>query len=135
MEGSSPGLAWERGLWAAFACNDPAERSALLHEELLELQWRAERWARVPRVCASISTSTGFLFASLALIQGLSAGAGGALPDVGHAVVPALDTLSISVAGASFCIAVHMRARRAAREWVRGVDRLIDRMEARRGEA
>jgi hypothetical protein len=115
-------LSWERDFFAALNAPTPDERSGLLNEQFLELEWRASRWARVPRVCASISTSAGFLFASMALIQGLSQGP---LPDVSAAVAPALDAFSISVAGAAFCIAVHARARAIRREWVSVANRLV----------
>jgi hypothetical protein len=127
--GASPSLAWERGLWGALGCHDAEERGALLNEELLDLRWRAERWARVPRVCASIATSASFLFACMALIGGLSQP--GMWPDVGRAVTPAIDSLCVGIAGASFCIAVHMRAGRAARERLAAMERLVDRMQDR----
>ena len=38
-------------------------RVALVNEQLAELDYLAQRWERVPRVCASISTSFGFLLA------------------------------------------------------------------------
>ena len=116
-------LSWERDFFAALDAPTPEERSGLVNEQMLELEWRAGRWARMPRVCASICTSTGFLFASMALIQGLSQAP---LPDVGAAVSPALDALSsVSIAGASFCIAVHVRTRRAVREWLLKAERLV----------
>jgi hypothetical protein len=127
--GSSPSLAPDQGLWAALACRDATERDALLNEELLDLRWRAERWARVPRVSASIATSTGFLFGCIALIEGLSNPA--TLQDVGRAVTPAIDSLSVSIAGASFCIAVHMRAGRAAKQRLAAMERLVDRLQDR----
>jgi hypothetical protein len=127
--GASPRLARERGLWAALGCRDAAERDALLNEELLDLRWHAERWARVPRVSASISTSAGFLLGCIGLIEGLSNPA--TFGDVGRAVTPAIDALSVSIAGASFCIAVHMRAGRAAKERLAAMDRLVDRLQDR----
>ena len=125
--GDAPEMAWERELFAAFGCSDLAERDALVNEQLLELQWRVERWTRVPRVCASIASSSAFLFASISLIEGLSALR--PLEDVGSAVFPALDALSIGLAGASFCVAVHVRARRVAREWLTAADRLVSLMD------
>lgn len=121
--GEAPEVAWERQLFAALDRSDPAERNALVSEELFELQWRVERWARVPRVCARIASSSAFLFASMALIEGLSALR--TFENVGAAVSPALDALCIGLAGASFCVAVHVRARRAVRGWLVAADRLV----------
>jgi hypothetical protein len=115
-------LSWERDFFAALDTPESDERSGLLNEQLLDLEWRAARWARVPRVCASICTSSGFLFATMALIGGLSQAP---LPDVAAAVSPALDAFSVSIAGAAFCIAVHVRVRRAVREWLSAADRLV----------
>jgi hypothetical protein len=126
---SFPELAWERGLWAALECRDAAERASLLNEELLELRWRAERWARVPRVSASIATSAAFFFACMGLIEGLTRP--DTWPDVGRSVTPAIDSLSMGIAAASFCIAVHMRAGRASRQRLAAMERLVDRMQDR----
>jgi hypothetical protein len=122
LEVESGDLSWERHFFAALDTPGDDERSGLVNEQLLDLEWRASRWARVPRVCASISTSSGFLFATMALIGGLSEAP---LPDVSAAVSPALDALSVSIAGAAFCIAVHVRVRRAVRQWLSAVDRLV----------
>jgi hypothetical protein len=116
-------LSWERDLCAALATPDPAECQGLLSEQILELEWRAGRWARVPRVCASIATSAGLLCALMALMEGLSAEP---LPDVGRAITPGVDALSCGIVGAAFCLAVHVRVRRAVREWLGAADRLVE---------
>jgi hypothetical protein len=113
---------WERDLFAAAAAADVPSRHALVNEQLGELDWRVQRWARVPRVCASIATSAGFLFGSLALIQGLNESA----EEIAPAVVSAVDALAVGVAGTSFCVAVHLRARQAVRERLAATDRLVD---------
>jgi len=127
---------WERDLLTAFAAEERAVRDALVNEQLTELDGQAQRWARTPRVCASIATSTGFLLASMAIVQGLSASATDDTPDTPiesrAAVVGALDALAAGIAGASFCYAVHVRARRIVRERLAAVDRMIVLMEAHR---
>ena len=126
---SFPELTWERALWAALDLPDAPARNALINEQIVELEWLVDRWSRVPRVCASISTSTGFLFASMALMQGLSASdAASPIPDVTQAVSPALDALCVCFASASFCFAVHVRARRAVRDWLVAADGLVGRL-------
>jgi hypothetical protein len=108
-----------------------AARDALLSEQLTEYDGLAQRWSRVPRVCASISTSAGFLFASIALIKDLSTfdpGLGAA--GVEAALFSALDALAVGVAGTSFCAAVHVRARRAARDRFEAATRLVEKLQA-----
>jgi hypothetical protein len=121
---------WERDLLSAFTVAPPM-REALVNEQLTELDWRAQRWARIPRVCASVATSAGFLLASIALVQGLSAPADDDTPlGTREAIVGALSALAIGIAGTSFCYAVHVRARRIVRDRLAAVDRLIVRLES-----
>jgi hypothetical protein len=126
--------AWLRDLTAAFDEAPGPRRDALVNEQLFEFESRAGRWARVPRVCASIGTSSGLLFGSLALLQGLAVsdgqdgGAGG--PDVLHdALFSALGSLSLGIAGTAFCVAVHVRANRLVRERRAAIDELVERLE------
>jgi hypothetical protein len=122
---ASDGAGWERDLLVAARVDDPSARTALVNEQLRELDWRARRWERVPRVCASIATSGGFLFGCVALIQALTADAG----DVGVALVSAVDALAIGIAGTSFCASVHMQARRTTQQRLAATDRLVDCLE------
>jgi len=127
--GSGERFAWERDLLAAFAAPEPRVRDALVNEQLTELDGRAQRWARIPRVCASVATSAGFLLASIALVQGLSMPAEDEAPlGTGAAVLGALNALAIGLAAASFCVAVHVRAQRVVRERLAAVDRLVLRL-------
>jgi hypothetical protein len=115
----------ERDLVAALEEEDERARIALVNEQLLELDWRAQRWARVPRVCASIATSAGFMFACVVVLHGLAVA-----PEEANAVlVSAIDALSVGIAGTSFCAAVHVRARRVASERLSASDRLIEGLE------
>jgi hypothetical protein len=123
---------WERALTEAFAFPRGA-RAALINEQLSELDYRAQRWARVPRVCASVATSTSFLLASLALREGLATAAilgedarGSALD---HVVISGLNVATIGLAGAAFCIAIQMRARAAVRSQLESADALVERLE------
>jgi hypothetical protein len=117
---------WERDLLSAHEASDAYARAALIHEQLRELDWRLQRWALAPRVCARVAASTGFLFGCIALLRGLS------VPpeDAGAALVPALDALAVGIAGASFCIAAHRRARVIVRERLAATNRLVERLEA-----
>jgi len=108
-------------------------RVFLLNEQRQELDWRAQRWARVPRVCASIAASSGLLLATLALRQGL--GVSAELPlelqqaGLHAALLDALDVAAIGLAGTAFCIAIQRRARTIAKEQATAADRLVDRVE------
>ncbi len=117
-------IPWESDLFAAFASESDAEREAGVSEQLLELDWQSQRLSRVPRVCASIATSTGFLLGSVAMMRGLVAPES----DTAEVLMSALDALTLGVAGTSFCVAVHLRARRVLRERLASVDRLVDRL-------
>ena len=105
----------------ALAEPDARSRDALVDEQLLELDWAARRWARVPRVCASIATSAGFLFGSLALLQGSSYRRTRAPRQrSGQRSIAALNALAVGIAGTAFCVAVHVRARRVVERARRG---------------
>ena len=124
-------FAWERDLLAAFDEADGRQREALINEQLLELEGRMARSARVPRVCASIATSAGLLFGSLALLQGL------AVPEEGQdassatraALSTALGAVALGIAATAFCVAVHVRAARVSKERRVALDELVTRLE------
>jgi hypothetical protein len=126
-----PGDTWEGDLFRALAEADPHARDALVTEQLLELDWIAQRWARVPRVCASIATSAGFLFGCVALLQGLSLPSDeGSTPALRWALFSALNALTIGIAGTAFCVAIHLRTRRVVRERHKATERLVTRLAA-----
>jgi hypothetical protein len=120
----------EYGLLAALAIDRDDEREARVAEELLEVRARGQQWARVPRVCASIASSTGFLLASVALIQAMGAIDAMTPEETGAAahvtLGAALGALAVGIAGAAFCAAVHMRARRILPERMSAIGKLID---------
>jgi hypothetical protein len=119
-----PDAEWERA-WIE-ALGAPANvRTALTNEQLAELDYRAQYWARVPRVCASIASSSGFLLASLAMRAGLASDD----IDVDTAIASALNAATIGLAGAAFCVAAHVRARAVVQGRLAGVDRLVERLE------
>ena len=130
-----PDLGWEHDVFEALAETNPQARDALLEEQLLELDWAARRWARVPRVCASIATSAGFLFGSIALLQGLALPAeDGASTAMGSTLVAALNALAVGIAGTAFCVAVHVRTRRMPGERIAAAERLVERLRASAGD-
>jgi len=134
--GSDEHFAWERDLLAVVVPIQPRAREAQVNEQLTELDGRVERWARVPRVCASVATSAGFLLASVSIVRGLAVPAADDAPVGARAAIEgALDALTIGIAGAAFCYSVHVRARRLVRDRLAEVDRLVLRLEAAASQA
>jgi hypothetical protein len=122
-------LSWEKDLFLALSEQDPPTRDALIEEQLLELDWAGRRWARVPRVCASIASSAGFLFGSVALLRGLEMPvAEGEAPALAATLIAGLNALAVGITGTAFCVAVHVRTRRVASEAVVAADRLVERL-------
>jgi hypothetical protein len=127
-----PETAWERQL--VDAVQAPEERrTSEVNEVLLEMDRTLAEWSRVPRVCASISASSGLLLASLALRGALRASVDE--PDALRAAVfSALDPIALGVFGAVFCLAVHAHAAKAARARRDEMDVLVERLEALVGD-
>lgn len=127
-----PSADWERELLAALSA-DVGSRTGLVNEALSELDHRVKRWSRVPRVCASIATSSAFLLASVTLRAVLTSASDddlGGSEFVNHAVISAVDVAAIGIAGAAICIASQLRARRAEKEFAEAADKLVARLEA-----
>lgn len=109
------------------ACDAHAEsRGQLIDEQVIEADWLTQRWAPVPRVCASIATSAGFLCACMLVIQNVTADPA----DAGTApsLLSALGAVALGVAGASFCISVHIRLRPLMRARRAATTRLVERL-------
>ncbi len=127
---------WERDLLAALDA-PAAARAALVNEQLTELDYRIQRWARVPRVCASIATSFAFLLASLVLRKGL-VDAGDLPSDLGELMVRGLIGDAFTVAamgmiGTAFCIAAQGEAKKIAKRRMVAADKLVERLETSAG--
>jgi hypothetical protein len=115
----------------------PEERAGRTNEVLLDIDDRVQRWARVPRVAASVASTSGFLLASLAMRQGL------ALTDdlppelrevlLYRALGSAFDAVAFGIFGALTCVLLHSRARIVRRERSAAVDLLVHELESRSG--
>jgi len=130
LEGRS---GWEGEVARAIALEAPNARIAELNEQLTELDFQLSRWSRVPRVCASLSSSAGFLLAAVVLREGL-ADPTALSGDVGELVTgglvgQALTVVGLGLAGAVACAALKTHADRAARDGSRAADELIERLE------
>jgi hypothetical protein len=126
---ADPPADWERSFLEALASSDERVRAALVNEQLTELDYRIQRWSRVPRVCASIATSAAFLLATLVLRKGLAD-----TGDVSELVIQglvgeALTTACMGLVGTAFCVAAHSHANRVARERMKGADALVETLE------
>jgi hypothetical protein len=124
--------AWEVALLGALRARSEI-RAAVVNEQLTELDHLLQRWARVPRVCASICSSAGFLLAAMVLrasLLGSNEGAAGTSEMVDAAVFQALDVAALGLSGTAFCIAAQIQARRAAAASAGSYDRLVERLEA-----
>lgn len=129
---SVPAADWERELLDALTA-PVAQRIALVNEQLTELDYRIQRWARVPRVCASIATSFGFMLATLVLREGL-ADTGEVPVEVGEMILKGLvaDALMVGamgLIGTAFCIGAQTEAKRIAKARSVGADKLVERLE------
>ncbi len=127
-----PTADWEREVFAASEFDRDAQAAAM-NEALSEIDFRLARWGRVPRVCASIASSTGFLCGAMALRAGLAdvdmvsdAAIDAALHGaVGHA----LGVAAFGLAGAVACVALDSEARKALKSRRLGADLLVERLE------
>jgi hypothetical protein len=129
---NEPAADWERDLLDALTA-PVAQRIALVNEQLSELDYRIQRWARVPRVCASIATSFGFMLATLVLREGL-ADTGEVPVEVGEMILKGLvaDALMVGamgLIGTAFCIGAQTEAKRIAKARSVGADKLVERLE------
>jgi hypothetical protein len=127
------GATWEREVVAAVAEPHDDARVARVNEQLSELDFHLTRWQRVPRVCASVASSSGFLFGSLVLRYGLVAVGNG--PEEGRSdaingvVLQALSVAALGVAGTTFAIAAQYRARNAVKAIQRDADALVQLLD------
>lgn len=133
---TTPDADWERDLVDALGKPEDI-RAALINEQLRELDYRLQRWIRVPRVCASVASSMGFLLAAAALRVGLGQLDG--LEDVdvsaafNDAALDALGIAALGMWGTVTCIAIQMQARRAVKARLDATDKWIERLEALAG--
>ncbi|MEO6420026.1 MAG: hypothetical protein ABIP39_11490 [Polyangiaceae bacterium] len=121
----SPEADWERAVMEALD-QPEAARNALLNEQLSEMDYRLQRWTRVPRVCASIASTSGFLLATVALTEGLN---DGVALDSGTLVHDAISSVTLGIAGAVYCVAAQFRARTEVKDRLAATDKLIERLE------
>lgn len=129
----SPVGIWERELLDALEVTEPRLRAAEVNEQLTELDFLVWRWSRVPRVCASVSSSSGFLLAALLMRRGLadpsSLGGDVAILVTSGLVGQALSVAGFGLAGALACATLHVHAQRVARERLAAADELVERLE------
>lgn len=127
-----PGADWELELVQAFR-NTGDLRTALVGEAMTELDFRVRRWAKVPRLGASVASSFGFLLATLALRAGLGRLGGdfdeSTVLTMNDAVFDAMDVAAVGLVGAALCVAIQFRARGSLASRILGADQLVDFLE------
>ena len=115
---------WERALLVAAAEPDEPARAARINELLTELEVLSGRWDSVPRVCARVSSSAGFLFATIVLLEALAPGEYEPR-DLHASLWTAVGALVAGVVAAAVCAAVHVRATAARTSAAQAADRLV----------
>ena len=128
-----PDAEWERELFAALETPQPEARAALVNEQLTELDFRLQRWSRVPRVCASVATSVAILLGTMVLRRGVVE-APDLTEDFGQAFLwsllgDAITVVAFGLVGTAFCIGAHAYARRTTRARLEAADRMVERLE------
>ncbi len=118
---------FERELADALA-GPEAARPILVAQAETEFGWTLRRWDRVPRVCASISSSCAFLLASMVLRNGLTFEEG-TYPNFNGLVFRAMGVVVLGLAGTSAAIAAQRIATAAVRRRRAAVTALVDRLE------
>jgi hypothetical protein len=122
-----PRADWERALASALSTDDAEIRAALVNEQLRELDYRLQRWSRVPRVCASISSSFALMLATLVLRGGLAAGADGITEQgVERLLFDALGVAALGMVGTVSSIAAQRCARAIVRARTAETDALVE---------
>ena len=104
---------WEHDLLEALAAPESA-RVALVNEQLAELDHRAQAWGRAPRVCASISTSFGFMLA-FALVASMATATEF---DIGATITSAINVVAVGTRGSSASPPSSAPSRSRATAWL-----------------
>lgn len=121
---------WEREFFAALTNDDEKVRTALVNEQLTELDWRISKWASVPRICTRISTSFAFLLAALLFRNVLAETEDFSEATMFALVGQGLVIVFLGFAGTTFCIAANRMARSAAKERLKAADAVVERLES-----
>lgn len=129
-----PEADWERDLVNALREARPEARIAFVNEQLTELDYRMQRWGRVPRVGASVASSLGILLGTLVLRRGLAEA-----PDlsgelgqlfVQQIVASAVSVASFGLVGTAFCIGAHAHSARLSRARLAAADKMVEHLES-----
>lgn len=121
---------WERDFLEALANEDEKLRTALINEQLTELDWRISKWASVPQICTRISTSFAFLLAAILFRNVLSEANDFSEATMFALVGQGLTIVFFGFAGTTFCIAANRAARRTAAARMQAADAVVERLES-----
>lgn len=121
---------WERDFFTALTHEDEKVRTALVNEQLTELDWRMAKWASVPRICARITTSFAFLLAALVLRNGLADQSDFSEETMRALIGQGITVVLLGFCGTAFCIAANRTARVAAKARLEAADAVVERLES-----
>lgn len=122
---------WEQDLASALTAPAGEVRAALVNEQLTEFDYLVDRWNRVPRVCASISTSLAIVLGMMVLRGGVTT-----TETIDEAFMwgilrEAITVVAFGLVGTAFAIGTHFHARRMRRVWLEAADRMVEALEGR----
>ncbi len=113
----------------ALSRENAAERSHGLNEALLEMNYALELNRRMPRVLASIGTSSCLLLASLVLREVLSSESADTVLESGVLEGPLASALTVGLWGvfaAGTCVAIYAHTLKLERQVSKSVDAYVD---------
>jgi hypothetical protein len=123
----------EADLFEAMLEHKGEAQVALVNTVLGEVDHRVHAGARIPRVCARVSSTVGLLCGAMALRRGLVEGSLDVPPLELLVQGPIADMLAavlMGIAGAIWCGTAARALKKAADERLAGEDTLVERLEA-----
>ncbi len=128
----TPAAEMERDLLESALTHRGQGRIALINAVLSEVDFRVASQARIPRVCARVSSTVGLLSGANALRRGLVLGSLD-LPPVDlimHGpIADMLGAVLMGIAGATWCASIAKAMKKASTDTLAGEDALVDKLE------
>jgi len=128
----TPEAEMERELLDAVQNHEGQGRVALINAVLSEVDFRVQSQARIPRVCARVSSTVGLLCGANALRHGLVMGSLDGPPSELIMHGPIADMLSavlMGIAGATWCATISRSMKKVSTDTLSGQDALVEKLE------
>ena len=128
----TPEAEMERELLDAVQNHEWQGRIALINAVLSEVDFRVQSQARIPRVCARVSSTVGLLCGANALRHGLVMGSLDGPPSELIMHGPIADMLSavlMGIAGATWCATISRSMKKVSTDTLSGQDALVEKLE------